>query len=234
MPVAVLAQQKISDRTAEVALELGNRADFTTGNPSRLDKWFRNAYINLCQAYNFEGLEFTLIQDISATDRLTWPVQARAIKSLIITDSNGSTTYPDFKDIQTIRRMQQSTSSKPSQYTIFGNNILFAPAFDANNYTLTIDLWQRALLDSVTLSNTPLLLPDDWLEALDYLVMMRGHTALGEPDKALAIQRLMYGYTDPSTGNHVPGMLYNLQTRLQANAPARDYGLQPRSLKVKH
>lgn len=233
MPNNVLGVQKISDRKPEVLLELGNRQDLDNGTPSRLDLWYRNAYINLVQAYDFEGLELTIKEDVSSTDTLLWPAQARALKSLIITDQSGAVTYPDFKDIQTVRRMQQTSTgpSKASVFTIFGNAFIFAPAFDINVYTLTIDLWSRALLAN-PLHDTPLLLPDDWFEALDYLVMMRGHVALVEPDKALAIQRLMYGYTDPSTGNHVPGMLYNLQLRKQANAPARDYGFQPRTTRV--
>jgi hypothetical protein len=229
-----LGVQKISDRTSEVILELGNRADLLSPAPGRLSLWYRNAYLNLCQGYDFEGLEYTLIQQISNTGTFTFPTAARAIKFISITDSSGAVTIPDLKDIGSIRRTQIATSpSIASMYTLYGNQLIFAPVFDSNLYTLTMDLWQRGLITPDVVS-TPLLLPDDWLEAADYLTMMRGHVALGEPDKAMSIQRLMYGYTDPSSGQHVPGMLYNLQMRRQANAPARDYGLQPRSSRIKH
>lgn len=231
MPVAPLGAQTIGGRVSEVSLELGNRADLAT----RISLWLRNAYINLCQAYDFEGLEFTLDFQVSNTDTLLWPVQARGIKSMIITDQSGTVTYPDQTDIATIRRMNASNvPGKASKYTIFGTNIKFAPAFDSQSYDVTLDLWSRAMIDTVTLNNTPLLLPDDWFEALDYMAEMRGHIALGEVDKAVAIQKTLYGYTDPSSGQHIPGMLYNLQMRRQANAPARDYGLQPRSNRVKY
>lgn len=235
MPVAPLAAQTIGSRVGEILLELGNRADLNSGSPSRISIWIRNAYVNLCMNYDFEGLEFTLDSQVSNTDTLAWPAQARAIKSMIITDSSGTVTYPDQVDIATIRRMNAANNpGKASKYTIFGNNIKFAPAFDAGVYDVTMDLWQRPMLDTTTLNNTPLLLPDDWFEALDYMAEMRGHIALGEVDKAVAIQKTLYGYTDPSTAQHVPGMLYNLQMRRQANAPARDYGLQPRSQRIKY
>lgn len=237
MAVAVLGTQTIALRKGEVLLELGNRSDLDTGSPSRLDIWYRDAYLSLCQAYDFEGLEFTQAPQLSNSPSLIWPAQARAIKSMTITDSSGTVSYPDHKDINTIRKTQAtSVPGKPSLYCVFGNPalILFAPTADAGPYTVTMDLWSRALFDQTTLSATPLLLPDDWMEVLDYQVMIRGHARLGEPDKAAALQQLLYGYTNPATGQYTPGLIYNLQLRRQANAPSRDYGLQPRSLRVKH
>jgi hypothetical protein len=118
-------------------------------------------------------------------------------------------------------------------YCVFANSILLAPIADAGPYTATIDYWQRAFFTADIVS-TNLLLPDEWFEVLDYMVFLRGHVALGEPDKAAAIQQLLYGFTNPNSKTYTPGLIQNLQLRRQANEMARDYGVQPRSVRQPH
>jgi hypothetical protein len=48
-----------------------------------------------------------------------------------------------------------------------------------------------------------------------------------EEDKAHAIQAMLYGYSDPATGKYTPGLVQNLQNRLQASGAFKDYGIQP-------
>src|SRR5215831_3145437 len=124
--VAVLGTQTINNRIIEVNFELGNRGDLTSRSPSRLALWMRNAYISLCQSYDFEGLEFSITSQLSNASQLGWQPDARAIKSMIITGPGGDISFPDHKDIQTIRRSQVTLSpGKPSMYCVFNNNILF-------------------------------------------------------------------------------------------------------------
>lgn len=57
---------------------------------------------------------------------------------------------------------------------------------------------------------------------------MRGHAELLESDKSQALQTLLYGYNDLMQQRHIPGIVDNLMNRTEAEAPSRDYGLQPK------
>lgn len=229
----------INNRLDDVIKELGNRADIQSGAPSRVALWYRNAYISLAMGYNFEQLENSFVFSTAPSQfEIGFPSTSRAINSLVIYDSSGTPSVPTFKDIQSVRQLgdftgvsgTQLTSGRPSTYTLYENNLFFSPPFDSNGYFVVLDTWEKPAISADVIS-TVLNVPDDWLEALDYSAIMRGHAILGEPDKAMAIQRLLFGYTDPTSGKYVPGLLSNLQTRKQANAPARDYGLAVRTLK---
>lgn len=231
----------ISSRLDDVTKELGNRSDITSGSPSRVALWYRNSYISVAMGYNFEQLEnmytFAATQQFS----LPFPAQSRAITYLTIYDQNGSPSSPVFRDKASLDKAgdyagvtsQQMKPGKPGQYTLYQQNLLFSPPFDGQNYTVVLNTWEKPIITADVVS-TVLNVPDDWLEALDYGAMMRGHAVLGEPDKALALQRLLYGFTEPTTGRYVPGLFSNLMTRKQANAPARDYGLQPKSARYQY
>jgi len=225
----------IAQRTGDVALELGNRSDITSGVPSRVDVWYKNSYISIAMGFNFEQLENSVVNGMSGAFQMQFPATARAINSLVYLDQNGGVTKPKFTDIESIRKSgdfagltsQPLTPGRPGLYTLYEGNLLFSPPFDSGNYQVILDTWDKPLIAN-PISATVLNVPDDWLEAVDYGAIMRGHVFLGEPDKAMNVQRLLYGYTDPGSGKYIPGMLSQLQTRKQANAPARDYGLQPK------
>lgn len=221
---------KISDRLTDVAFELGNRADIQTGNPSQLANWYKNAYISIGMGYPFEQLENTFTETVSSTNEFVFPSTSRAVKSLVIYDQNNSVTEPEFKDIRYFRRVDSPSvqASKPSVYTLYGSNILFTPAFDDNSYTLVLDTWEKPTIAADVVS-TVLNVPDDWLEAIDYACMMRGHAFLGERDKARELRALLFGAPDPTTGAFIPGLLTQLATRWQQSSPARDYGISVRS-----
>ena len=231
----------IAQRTGDVALELGGRSDITAGSPSRVDVWYKNSYISIAMGFNFEQLEDSVTEEMSSTFQFAFPATARAINSLVFYDQNGGVTRPKFTDIESLRRSGDFagvtslplTPGVPGMYTLYEGNLLFSPPFDAGPYQMVLDLWDKPVIAN-PVSNTVINVPDDWLEAVDYGAIMRGHIFLGEPDKAMNVQRLLYGYTDPGSGKYIPGMLSNLQTRKQANAPARDYGLQPRGSRMSY
>lgn len=223
---------KISDQltNGDALLELGNRADLSAGAPSKLARWYAKAYLSIGMGYPLEPLESTYISGISNTDVMAFPATSRAIKSLVYTDSTGTVIEPDFKDIRYIRRMVNTTPSRASVYCVYGSNIIFRPAFDGDNYTITLDTWEKPTI-TANVVDTVLLVPDDWLEALDYSVVLRGFSLLGEVDKARMLREYLFGYTNPQTGQYVAGLLSQLTTRAQANSPVRDYGIQPRGVK---
>jgi hypothetical protein len=228
--------QTLGDRVQSVMYKLGNRQDLTTPlsggtSPSRIDYWLQNAYINLLMENRFPGTEgtttFNLVQGQSI---YPYPDNVRAIETLTLYRPDGTVITVETKDIKFLRRMNSQNQSAPSIWAEFGNTIQFKPVPDQNGpYQCTLDVWYNpVIMDPI--STTPILLPADWLEALDYQATVRGHTDLQEEDKAHAIESLLYGFVDPQTGKYTPGMIQNLQNRIQASAQFKDWGVQPQGM----
>lgn len=201
----------------------------TEPSPSRIDIWLRDAYINLLMENRFplteDTIDFNLVQGVSKYD---YPSTVRAIETLTLYRPDGTVITVETKDMAYLRRMNSQNQAAPSMWADFGASIHFKPVPDDNGpYNCVLDVWMNpVILDPI--STTPILLPEDWLEALDYAATVRGHTELQEEDKAHADQSLLYGYIDPQSGKYTPGMIQNLQNRIQASAPFKDWGMQPK------
>lgn len=236
-----------ADRQTRVALVLGNRADITTPVAptavSRVMGWIRDSYINICMSYPMDTLEISLSGSIPAgTASIPYPDDCRAIQAITFTNPNDGTTFqPDWKDLQYLRMFNTSNPGPPSVWTTQKQQLLLAPTPD-KQYDYIIDYWQLPQIigdgdvvdpneSTVDISATPILLPYDWLEILDYGAEMRGHAELLEREKATALQQLLFGFTIPLTNKFVPGMIGQILTRRQAQAPYVDYGMAPRSTK---
>lgn len=235
-----------SDRVAGISAELGNRADLTAvvapAGFSRIIGWIRDSYINLCMSYQFETLENSAnAQLVKGQNSIPYPPDARMIQALTLYGSNGTVIQPDYKDLKYFRMFNQQGQGPPSVWTTQNDQILFAPTAD-NTYNVIIDYLQlpqiianNTVVDpsqsTQDISSTPILLPYDWLEILDYGAKMRGHASLLEREKAQELQQLLFGYTIPLTNKFVPGLIGQIMTRREAQAPTVDYGMQPRSPK---
>lgn len=236
-----------ADRVARVAAVLGNRADLTSvvapNAVSRVMGWIRDSYINLCMSYELETLEVSLSTTLAInSNSLSYPPDCRAIQSLTFSNPDGTTFQPDWKDLQYFRMFNQVNPGPPSIWTTQNQTIFFGPKAD-KQYNLIIDYLQLPqILDAggnvldpsqstKDISTTPILLPYDWLEVLDYGAEMRGHAELLEREKAQQIQQLLFGFTIPLTNKFVPGLIGQIMTRRQAQAPLVDYGIQPRTPK---
>jgi hypothetical protein len=148
---------------------------------------------------------------------------------------DGTVLTMETKDIAYLRRMNAFTQSAPAMWAEFGRNLHFRPIPDNNGpYLCVVDVWMVAIMDLDNIGASSNLLPGDWWEALEYAAAVRGHTDLQEEDKAHAVQSLLYGYMDPQTGKYTPGLIQNLQNRLQATAPFKDYGMQPRGTTLRY
>lgn len=232
--------QTIGDRKINVAMKLGNRQDLLAPAPgsgftySRIAGWLRDAYIAIATCRNFEQTEETYqFQTIVGQDTYTLPPDLRAKLSLTGYDDFGTPIQMNDVDIAYIRRYNPGTlgspagvgNARPSLYCFFAQNVIFRPAPD-DQYNMFLDYWQRPMIAD-PIDDTPLLVPDEWLEVIDYEAAVRGNAELLQEDKSRLIQELLYGYTDPTTQHYVPGLIERLQNRAQAQAPWRDYGLQP-------
>lgn len=221
----------IADRKPDALLELGNRSDIDTGTPSRLDKWYRDSYIELAMNVPLETLEETTNGIFSeGTDIYTLPTGARLPKCITLIYSGSgnasSVSILDYKDIAYIRQMTSQAPGPPAVYTLFKGQVIVRPTPD-KSYNMIWDTWQLPTISS-TISATPLLVPLDWLEIVDMGALMRGFKALLERDKARELQELLYGFKTPS-GKAVPGYITYRQTQQQAGSEYENYGLQPRT-----
>jgi hypothetical protein len=241
--MAQAAYPLLSTRIINVAMKLGNRQDLlvpapgSTNTYSRIAGWLRDAYISLTMSNTFEQGEVSLPPFLTTynQDMYAYPTAVRAIKSLVgyrVTD--GTPVIPEWKDINYIRRYSsplnasgQPNVGPPSIVCAFGNNLIFRPIPDQTGYQFFMDCWMNPAITADVVS-TPLALPMDWWEVLDYEAAMRGHAELLERDKARELQTLLYGYTDPQTGAKVQGIVDRLGNRRQAQAPHIDYGMQPK------
>jgi hypothetical protein len=226
--------------------------------PSRIDNWIWQSYLELGMGYSFPEAEDSFTgQWQQNMDAIPYPPQYRAIKAIEFYFQNGTAVRINWKDMQYLRRYPASSASIPSTINPFpavgppsvvadyAQQIFVRPYCDQNIYNYILDGWlkpsQLVGTSSVTppyvaqgtadIGATMLLVPDDWLEVIDYGAMMRGHASLGEVEKANALQNMLYGYNIPTTGKFVPGIIATKWTRRQAQAPYMDYGIQPRQAK---
>lgn len=225
----------IDERVERVKMMLGNRHDLEL----RIIGWLRDAYIELGMAYKFSELEDTYnMPTVIGTDTYDYPVtdpafgsrltsyETRAIKNLTIKDSTGfpRPLYP--KAIRTIDRYQTITRAAPSVYSSYGRQIVIRSVPNAI-YTLVWRIWVKPLIED-NVGATIVLLPDDWLEILDYSAALRGHTELLERDKAQEVFGILHGAEDPRSGRRVPGLIDQRLTQRQAESENEEYALAPR------
>lgn len=229
----------IDDRVPFVQVELGNRADLTSGNPSRIQNWIWQSYLNLASSYHFHEADLSVTNQWQAgMDSVDYPADAKSLNSVMFyRQIDGSPIKVNWKDIAFLRRYPQAGTSgqsnvgPPAIIASFAQQIFVRPKCDSQVYDVAIDYRAKPVQDPSGIGATVLLVSDEFLEVIDMGAMMRGHASLGEPDKANALQQLLYGYTMPSTGKFVPGLIATMWTRYQADAPARDYGIPPTSAK---
>lgn len=233
--------QTIEMRKINVAMKLGNRQDLLEPAPgssftySRISGWLRDAYIAISTCRTFEQTETTAqFQTIVGQDTYVIPAPLRAAKSFMGYDYQNTPINVLWKDIAYIRRYAPGNLNtggpypilaRPSIFTFFANSIIFRPVPD-NTYTFFLDYWQRPMITK-DVDSTPLLLPDEWLEIVDYEASVRGNAELQQGDKSHELQELLYGFTDPTSGRSIPGIIERMQNRSQAMSPFVDYGIQP-------
>jgi hypothetical protein len=239
-----MAYATLGSRIVNVAMKLGNRQDLLQPAPgsgftyTRIAGWLRDAYISVAFAHTFEQSEQTIqISTTPNADTYSYPDTVRAIKSLVgKNQTTGAPIIVDWKDINYIRKYasqyvppNQPFVGVPAIVCPWANTIIFRPVPDANGpYVFYMDCWMKPVIIGDDLLSTQLQVPDDWLEVLDYDAAMRGHIELLERDKANEVTKLLYGYTDPNTGAKIAGITDRLGSRLQAQKPYMDWGMQPK------
>lgn len=211
----------IDDRVTRVQFLLGNRTDID----ERIIEWLGDAYLDLGMSVPFDELEDTADDVfIVGTTEYTYPETARAVKAL--TGFVNNNPYPLYKrDIRVIERFPSSTASVkgvPAIWAPFNDSIVVRPSPNLA-YPFVWKFWAKPVLDD-PVEDTVLLMPDDWLEIVDYMAAYRGHMALDEAEKARAISVLLHGDT-----RH-PDEVGLIKAKLRRNAAenvVNDYALAP-------
>jgi len=229
----------IDDRVPFVQVELGNRADLSAGNPSRIQNWLWQSYLQVGMSYKFSESEFTDNDQWQQNqDSIDYPDNCRAILNVaFFRHIDGTAIKVNWKNIAYLRRYPTNGASgqqnvgPPAIIASFNQQIFVRPLCDQQVYDAVIDFWQKPIQDPNSIGATVLLVPDDWLEVVDMGAMLRGHVSLGEIDKAQALQQTLFGYTVPTSNKFVPGLMATMYNRRQAEAPGMDYNIQPTSAK---
>jgi hypothetical protein len=233
----------------EINAMLGNRSDVmtysafpTVGNlqdSDRMALWIREAYNEITYNYRFEELEQGVTgMCIAGIDFYKYPPLMRRIRAVtILFPLSAGQQEPRpvrRRHIRNIRRYQTSNQGPPSIYAPYnpgtGAGIILRPVPD-QGYPLIWDIVLKPTYNTtpnVSVANTVWQLSDDWLDIFKWLVALKGHTALVEPDKAAPIQQLLFGGLDPRTGRKMPGIIKErTAARDQLDIEDVEFGLQP-------
>jgi len=227
---------------------LGNRQDVLTyttfpsapnmQDADRLAIWMKEAYNEICLGYRFEELETAVVDAfVPNNDVYQLPTLCRSLRAVTLLFGSSQQPRPvRRRHIRNIRRYQTSSQGPPSIYAPFNPggqpSIIVRPVPD-QGYPLIWDIVSKPTFNSAggatnNIATTPIQLPDDWVDILKWSVIMRGHTALLERDKAQAIQTLLFGGYDPVLGRKVPGMIrQRIASRDQTDIEDVEFGLQP-------
>jgi hypothetical protein len=210
---------------------LGNRSDLTT----RIYNWIWDSYLELGMSLPFEGLEKTLSATstpltptiVAGTDNYAYPTGVRAVKiiTMLLTTGTSRLRRKNLEDIEDFSTAA-ADYGQPSIYSPFENKIWLRAVPDVV-YSWRWRVWM-APTQGATVDATILLVPDDWLEVVDWGAAMRGFVELLEPDKSANIRMLLFGSDDPRTGHHVPGLIEKKMTRAQAEVESREFGFKPK------
>jgi hypothetical protein len=232
----------IAERAVRVLSMLGNRTDLV----SKIEGWVRDAYFEFGMKYDFEELEEThnlAITGANNNNTYTYPTltlnnnswYVRGIKALTLFGNNNTRVIPLIKkDIKWLDRLPE-TQGSPAIFCSFKNSIIMHPTPNTD-WTLRWRVWLKPRIEiednnnNLHMNSTEILLPEDWLELIDYGAALRGHVDLLERDKAGEIMQLLFGSEDPRNGRKIPGLISQRLLRRHAESPMNDWGMRPKRM----
>jgi hypothetical protein len=216
----------INDRVARVQQMLGNRTDVTP----RIYQWLIDAYVEIAMSTAFETLEDTFnILTANGSDTYNYLDGWRAVTTVHIQlPAANPTTIRRLRkrNIRNIDSFPTTSKGQPTMYANYGSAFVLRPVPD-NSYNMIVRVWLKPVI-AAPQQSTPIALPDDWLEVLDWMAVLRGHTELLERDKAQEVRTILYGGMDPRSGKVIPGLIKMKMTQRQAEYGDEEYGIRPR------
>lgn len=122
-----------------------------------------------------------------------------------------------------------SVVSQPTQWYRFGYNIGFEPSPN-RNYQVQARLQRRhPILDYFNslgvLNQTPILMPAEWLNVIEWAAAMQGYMELLNFERAQEIRTMLWG--DPAHPNDNPGLIASVKTKRRQEAWLKTQPLRP-------
>lgn len=119
--------------------------------------------------------------------------------------------------------------SQPTQWYRFNYMIGFSPPPN-RNYQVQARLQRRhPIIDYFNKNNllnqTPVLLPAEWLEVIEWVAAMRGYMELLNYERADMVYRRLWG--DPAHPNDNPGLIASIKTKRRQEAWLQTQPLRP-------
>lgn len=214
----------ITMMAVDVKFNLGNRSNIDT----QINQWIRDAYREIGNNFPLETLEISLDSVMSAgTYIYDYPSDGRAIKSISIQSDITNQAGPIelvMKDIRYLQRYPLNQTGIPSLWAPF-NRQIHVRMSPADAYPLALKYWQFVSIDPNTLGDTVLMVPDDWLEVIQYEATRRGFIALKQYMDAQALHMLLHG--DPKNPGD-PGLIKRKLTQNAAESAISDYAISPK------
>jgi hypothetical protein len=230
----------IADRRVKVQILLSNRSDLAVKQGSethpKIDAWLSDAYVDLGNSYDYEDLELGPIlmttPNDGVTQYLTLPEDCRAVKQVSIDPSGNGKYIPMYGPTayNLLRRTSSIGVGMPSRWGRRGYNLWF-DRIPNSAYSLAVTYWQKPqiLIDATNttsdIEDTPLLMPDDWLEILDHCAALRGWEYLQDSLKIGETKALLYG--DPSDPRKGPGLIKAKMMARTAESTDSNYAIAP-------
>jgi hypothetical protein len=229
---------------AEIVLKLENRVTESTN----INRWLRDSVIEISGNPDYRD-SFPELEVIGPAFNLTGGPQGTAVQEYAESNFLNSGDYNiktlDFfiwVDYPTnkIRRQLNPTNyqdsdkflsspSLPTEWYRFGLAIGFNPPPN-QNYQVQARVQRRhPIIDYFNTQNllgtTVLLLPNEWIEVLEWCAAMRGFMELLNYERANEIKTLLYG--DPAHPNDNPGLIASVKTKRRNEAWMQQQPLRP-------
>lgn len=238
----------IQNLEQEVILKVENR----TSETANADRWIRDALIELSGnpdlRDSFSELEILGPQFNLTGGDITTSIAEYAESNFVPAgppaDYNIKTLdfliWVDYPTNQQRRQLNpshfqatdryQSNPSLPVEWYRFGNSIGFEPTPN-QNYQVQARLMRRhPIIDywnaNGLLNTTPILMPAEWYEIIEWTAAMRGFMELLEFEKATSIRTLLWG--DPDKPTDFPGLIASVKTKRRGEAWLKEQPLRVR------
>lgn len=176
----------ITDLATDIGTFYLRRADM----PTTLTKFILNFYRVLCQKIPFEGLQasatLALTQDVRSYDLASSLPDLQGIVAIRANFTTTNTVRLNRTNIQQLEQGLVSISGKPSRYARWGSVISLDPAPDSSTYTLGVRYWKKPTISNPT-GNTTLVVPDAWLELIEWEAYYRSLLILNRSEEAMGL-----------------------------------------------
>jgi hypothetical protein len=230
---------------AETIFKLENRIS----EQANVDRWLRDTIIEISGNPDYRD-SFPDLEIYGAITNLVGGTQATAVQEYpetqfiaLASDYNIKTLdFMIWTDYPTNMNRRQLTTghyqeadrfssypSLPTEWYRFGNTIGFDPPPNKNYQVQARIMRRHPITDYFNaagqLNQTPILLPNEWYEVLEWAAAMRGFMELLEFEKASEIKTMLWG--DPAHPNDNPGLIASVKTKRRGEAWMQQQPLRP-------